>query len=311
MYKPSAVFTSQLSPQRKLALKVKKPVIKVTTTLQKSYQHKYNNSEIVTPKYPNPIIMAKAPATTTAKRARDVPKLLFAKVKQEQDYQLTTTRAKRHKYVLSENMAQFSYNFPVPKPRDSKLSKQMSSPQKFMENLSSTESLLKAFTPRGSVDEEKKNLWQTLKYPTTPSAVLKLCMHRMNHFEQAEILNYPQIYFIGNSLMNCKEPINKNYGYDDDKGDYKIVIGDHIAYRYEIVSMLGRGSFGQVVKAMDHKTKLEVALKVIRNKARFHEQAMVEIDVLKYLKEKDPNDSYCVVHLEDHFAFRKHMVSSI
>lgn len=30
-----------------------------------------------------------------------------------------------------------------------------------------------------------------------------------------------------------------NYGYDDDKGDYRVVPGDHIAYRYEVVSVLG------------------------------------------------------------------------
>jgi dual specificity tyrosine-phosphorylation-regulated kinase 2/3/4 len=41
-------------------------------------------------------------------------------------------------------------------------------------------------------------------------------------------------------------------------------------YRYEIVGKLGKGSFGQVVKAFDHKNKEFVALKVIRNKKRFH-----------------------------------------
>lgn len=30
-----------------------------------------------------------------------------------------------------------------------------------------------------------------------------------------------------------------NFGYDDDKGDYKVVPGDHVAYRYEVVSVLG------------------------------------------------------------------------
>lgn len=37
-----------------------------------------------------------------------------------------------------------------------------------------------------------------------------------------------------------------NYGYDDDKGDYKIVVGDHIGYRYEVISFIGKGSFGTV-----------------------------------------------------------------
>ena len=37
-------------------------------------------------------------------------------------------------------------------------------------------------------------------------------------------------------------------GYDDDKGSYVKVLHDHIAYRYEIREVIGKGSFGQVVK---------------------------------------------------------------
>lgn len=46
------------------------------------------------------------------------------------------------------------------------------------------------------------------------------------------------------------------------------VTGDHIAYRYEIVELLGKGSFGQVIRAYDHKTQQYVAIKIIRNKKR-------------------------------------------
>ena len=63
---------------------------------------------------------------------------------------------------------------------------------------------------------------------------------------------------------------SNNYGYDDEQGNYKIAIGDHIQYRYEVISHLGKGSFGYVVKAYDHKRKKYFALKVIRNKSRFH-----------------------------------------
>ena len=35
-----------------------------------------------------------------------------------------------------------------------------------------------------------------------------------------------------------------NFGYDDDKGDYKVVLKDHIGYRYEVTDYLGKGSFG-------------------------------------------------------------------
>lgn len=37
-----------------------------------------------------------------------------------------------------------------------------------------------------------------------------------------------------------------NGGYDDDQGSYIHVPHDHIAYRYEVLKVIGKGSFGQV-----------------------------------------------------------------
>ena len=76
----------------------------------------------------------------------------------------------------------------------------------------------------------------------------------------------------------------QNFGYDDERGDYLIIEGDHIAFRYEIIDTLGKGSFGQVLRCRDHQTGDMVAVKIIRNKKRFHNQAMVEIKVLENLK---------------------------
>jgi len=55
------------------------------------------------------------------------------------------------------------------------------------------------------------------------------------------------VYFIGRSDAekiqgSCVE--GPNNGYDDENGDYNIVIGDHISYRYEVLEKLGSGSFG-------------------------------------------------------------------
>ena len=67
-----------------------------------------------------------------------------------------------------------------------------------------------------------------------------------------------------------KEEFNHNYGYDDDKGDYKIVTGDHIGYRYEIKEFLGKGSFGTALSVYDHKEKRLLAIKIVKNKKKYY-----------------------------------------
>lgn len=54
-----------------------------------------------------------------------------------------------------------------------------------------------------------------------------------------------------------KDNTKKPAPFDDEDGYYKITIGDHLLYRYEILKILGKGSFAQVVSCMDHKYLLE------------------------------------------------------
>jgi dual specificity tyrosine-phosphorylation-regulated kinase 2/3/4 len=111
----------------------------------------------------------------------------------------------------------------------------------------------------------------------------------LNIFERGEIVDYKDIYFYGtpNAAKHVGElqSDTANFGYDDERGDYMIVLGDHLSYRYEIVDVLGKGSFGQVVRCVDHKTGVLVAIKIIRNKKRFHQQALVEVNILQKLRE--------------------------
>jgi serine/threonine protein kinase len=48
---------------------------------------------------------------------------------------------------------------------------------------------------------------------------------------------------------------------------------------------LGKGSFGQVLSCRDHATGDSVAIKIIRNKKRFHHQALIEIKILDNLRQ--------------------------
>lgn len=81
-----------------------------------------------------------------------------------------------------------------------------------------------------------------------------------------------------------------NNGYDDEHYDYIIKSGEVIADRYLVDSAIGKGSFGQVVKAYDNVTETTVAIKIIKSKKPFLQQSKTEIELLQFLNEKDPHD---------------------
>ncbi|KAL8631074.1 hypothetical protein Q9189_003185 [Teloschistes chrysophthalmus] len=137
---------------------------------------------------------------------------------------------------------------------------------------------------------------------------------KLNIFERGEIVDYREIHFCGTDGAKKHTGDLKaeaaNFGYDDERGDYNIVIGDHLAYRFEIIDILGKGSFGQVVRCIDHKTGGLVAIKIIRNKKRFHQQALVEVDILQKLREWDPHKKHSMVSFTHSFYFRAHLCIS-
>jgi hypothetical protein len=53
-----------------------------------------------------------------------------------------------------------------------------------------------------------------------------------------------------------------NFGFDDERGDYNVVMHDHMRFRYEVLGVMGKGSFGQVLKCHDFRTNELVAIKV-------------------------------------------------
>ena len=133
-------------------------------------------------------------------------------------------------------------------------------------------------------------------------------------------------------LLDTYQGINEKYyarhkkvfndGYDDENGDYIVRVGDTINDRYEILQrpggkppFLGKGSFGQVVYAMDRGVTppQAVAIKIIKNHKHWHEQAKSEIELLRRLRQMpcpEPGVKWVeyanVVRLQDDFVFRNH-----
>ncbi|CAL6372089.1 unnamed protein product [Bathycoccus prasinos] len=112
--------------------------------------------------------------------------------------------------------------------------------------------------------------------------------------------------------------------------------GDHLAFRFEVKETLGSGTFGRVVKCVDHDVrshdentgqKRSVAIKIIKNKEEYRIQARTELAVLEAIesariglaedeeeKEREEKrerarmkrNAECVVRAIEHFNFRTH-----
>ncbi|XP_038623701.1 dual specificity tyrosine-phosphorylation-regulated kinase 4 isoform X2 [Tachyglossus aculeatus] len=181
---------------------------------------------------------------------------------------------------------------------------QLLSPLKMMESL-----------PRPGPQNQAYKLDKTVhrprphKVPLTGTEALKYFRHQLSPYERVEVLSYQELWFLG--LGADKRHVlpdrPRKVSYDDEHGCYLRVLHDHIAYRYEVLEMIGKGAFGQVAKCLDHKNDELVAMKIVRNKKRFHHQALTELKILEALRRRDRDHKGSVVHMKDHFYFRNHL----
>ena len=146
----------------------------------------------------------------------------------------------------------------------------------------------------------------TESFPMSYSQAKKLFKNKLTKWELDEINSYNIVYCIGLEAEKIKPNSNfrNNFGFDDEKGKYLVVLKDHIAYRYEVCEVYGNGTFGIVVKALDMMLNMYVALKIIDKKSNVGE----EIQILQYLKEKNDKGLYGVVDYMGSFTFREHQI---
>jgi len=102
-------------------------------------------------------------------------------------------------------------------------------------------------------------------------------------------------------------PGPQNNGWDDEHYDYILTPNEMIhSDKYQLQKRIGKGSFGQVVKAINQITKKEVAIKIIKSKKPFLMQAKTEIGLLKHLNDNDEDDEHNIVRLLETFIFKNH-----
>lgn len=94
--------------------------------------------------------------------------------------------------------------------------------------------------------------------------------------------------------------------YCDENFDYIVRTGEIFNNRYLLEKVIGRGSFGQVVRACDTRDNTYVAIKIIKNNSLYVEQALSEVRMTSYLNRIDPEDVHSIMRLRDKFIFRGH-----
>ena len=145
--------------------------------------------------------------------------------------------------------------------------------------------------------------------PTTDRPCHKLSVNLINTYKYINKVYYEaKARRLRQQTETKRNGVNNN-GYDDQNYDY-IVRGDEIfAERYILKQVIGKGSFGQVVCAYDQTANTEVAIKIIKSRRPFRQQAQTEIDLLQRLRDNssDSIDDWNVVRLIDNFEFRNHV----
>lgn len=67
-----------------------------------------------------------------------------------------------------------------------------------------------------------------------------------------------------------------------------------MASKLNMLQITGKGSFGQVVKAYDHDEQCHVAIKIIKNKKPFLNQAQIEVKLLEMMNRADADSKYYI-----------------
>ncbi|XP_078486055.1 uncharacterized protein LOC101242806 [Ciona intestinalis] len=97
----------------------------------------------------------------------------------------------------------------------------------------------------------------------TETDAKKLYKQALPAWEIGEMRDHSRIWYVGLKAKKAKCETDL-----ESKGKYVLEIGDHIDFRYEILQSLGNGTYGSVVRAIDHgadENNNLVALKIFHS----------------------------------------------
>ncbi|KIX07891.1 uncharacterized protein Z518_02545 [Rhinocladiella mackenziei CBS 650.93] len=104
-----------------------------------------------------------------------------------------------------------------------------------------------------------------------------------------------------------RDNLHKHQKVDDDDGHYMVTANTPLTDRYDIIKLLGQGTFGKVVEAYDKKKRTKCAIKIIRSVQKYRDASRIELRVLSTLALNDKTNRNKCIHLRDSFDFRNHI----
>jgi hypothetical protein len=120
--------------------------------------------------------------------------------------------------------------------------------------------------------------------PTNDSTTKRATQYLLSTFMTCNpTYNFQPINNPKRFITKLSEPA-KNDFYDNAEYDYILSVNDILGstegHQFQVLDSLGCGTFGQVVKCRNIKTKELIALKVIKNKTAYYKQSLVEVTIL-------------------------------
>ena len=139
-----------------------------------------------------------------------------------------------------------------------------------------------------------------------PEIVQKEYSTLLTQYELFEISKYRQIYYLGRMCQKVRpnKSLQHNLGFDDKENNLIIKNGDHIAYQYKVVSIMGHSENAVTTLCYDFAAKENVVLKVYANNESMKKQTELEIKTFERV-----NQSSCehIVKCYQSFVFRGHI----
>ncbi|KAL5038852.1 serine threonine protein kinase CMGC group [Batrachochytrium dendrobatidis] len=143
--------------------------------------------------------------------------------------------------------------------------------------------------------KQKKSTILTMDVPTKRVVVSKTTTSKKQHDNS------------GLPKQQSKRQKLKTQDVDDADGHLCIRIYDYITPRFQILKLLGQGTFGKVVEAFDKHQNKRVAIKIIKAIPKYREAAKIELNVLELIELHDPGNSKRCIHLRETFEFHNHI----